>query len=257
MHTDDKQSLFDSATTNLLESFSVRSPRRLLLKGTVAALSAGATMGASSLLNLSSVQAHGKSSFLQQVFDIAVTAEQLAVTTYTNAILNAGVLGITGDNLVYLQAALIEEQIHELFFEAAGGKALTSTFSYPSGAMTFSDLPTFIATQQQLEGVFDSAFLVLVRQLGEIGQYRLAQIMAQIATIEAEHRALGRSIGNLSPADNWAFTPIFLKNILDAPAAVTAAGYLSPIAGNTYTYMQVPTSLPGLTINYTIPYAAS
>ncbi len=257
MHTNDKQSLFDTATANLLESFSIRSPRRTLLKGAVASLSAGAAMGASSLLNLNAVQAHKKGSFLKQVFDIAVTAERLAVTTYSNAIANAATLGITGDNLVYLQAALIEEQIHELFFEAAGGQALASTFSYPNGAMTFSDLPTFIATQQQLEGVFDSAFLVLVRQLGEIGQYRLAQIMAQIATIEAEHRALGRSIGNLSPADNWAFTPIFLKSILDAPATVTAAGYLSPVFGNSYTYQQASTFLPGLIINYTTPYAAS
>jgi hypothetical protein len=257
MHTDDKQSLFDTATANLLESFSSRSPRRALLKGAVASVSAGAAMGAGSLLNLNTVQAHKKSSFLQQVFDIAVTAEQLAVTTYTNAIINAAVLGIAGNDLVYLQAALIEEQIHELFFEAAGGKPLASTFSYPNGAMTFTDLPTFIATQQQLEGIFDSAFLVLVRELGQIGQYRLAQIMAQIATIEAEHRALGRLIGNLSPADNWAFTPIFLKTILDAPAAIAAADYLSPVIGNSYTYQQVSTYQPGLVISYTTPYAVS
>lgn len=257
MSTNDEKSL-ETATANLLNSFSAQRPRRALLKGAVASLGAGAALSATSLFEGTAAFAHGskgsKKPTAQQIFDIGVTAERLAVTTYTNAIQNATALGLTTTEIDYLQAALVEEQIHELFFESLGGKALTSTFSYPNGAATFTNLSTFISTQQTLEGAFDSAFLVLVYQLGEMGQYRLAQIMAQIACVEAEHRALGRAIGGLDPADNWAYTPVLLKTILDAPTVIADAGYLSPTAGNSYQYQQVSINNAGVTNR--VPYAA-
>jgi hypothetical protein len=79
-----------------------------------------------------------------------------------------------------------------------------------------------------------------------MGQPRLAQIAAQIACIESEHRALGRDIGGLVPADNWAYAPVFLESVSDAPAAVAAAGYLSPVSGNSFTYKQVSTEFDGV-----------
>jgi hypothetical protein len=260
MNTNDEKSL-ETATANLLDSFTTQRPRRSLLKGAMAGLGAGAALGATSLFEGTAAFAHANTSSkgskkptAQQIFDIGVTAERLAVTTYTNAIQNAGALGLTSTEVDYLSAALVEEQIHELFFESLGGKAITSTFSYPNGAATFTNLSTFISAQQTLEGAFDSAFLVLVYQLGEMGQYRLAQIMAQIACIEAEHRALGRAIGGLDPADNWAYTPVLLKTILDAPTVIADAGYLSPAVGNSYQYQQVSINNAGVTNR--VPYVA-
>ena len=180
------------------------------------------------------------------ILTVARTAEQLAVTFYTNGIANADKLGITGDNLAYLKAALVEEQIHQLFFTANGGKSLADTFSFPQGPQTFTDLKTFIATQQQLEGVFDSAFLAAIMEFAQLGRPDLAQIAGQIATVESEHRALGRVIGGLSPADNWAFTPVLVTSVGAAPALVQKAGYLSPMSGNSYTYQQVDTSGAGV-----------
>ncbi len=180
------------------------------------------------------------------ILTVARTAEQLAVTFYTNGVANADKLGITGDNLAYLKAALVEEQIHQQFFAANGGKSLADTFSFPQGPETFTDLKTFIATQQQLEGVFDSAFLAAIMEFAQLGRPDLAQIAGQVATIEAEHRALGRSIGGLVPADNWAFTPVLVTSVGAAPALVQKAGYLSPVSGNSYTYQQVSTSGAGV-----------
>lgn len=194
---------------------------------------------------------------VQTILDIARTAEQLAVTFYTNGIRNARALGLNRTEVVYLKAALIEEQIHQTFFTTATGNSLVDTFSFPRGGDTFSDLGAFIATQQQLEGVFDSAFLCAVRQFAEMtGQARLAQISAQIALIESEHRVLGRDIAashgikvlpapsaglTTEPADNWAYAPVILTSVGQAPSVVAAAGYFSPNAavGNSFKYVQV------------------
>jgi len=183
---------------------------------------------------------------IKSIFTIARTAERLAVTFYTNGVKNAAALGLTPTQLGQIQAALVEEQLHELLFTAQGGDFLTDTFSFPQGAKTFTDLQTFIATQQMLEGVFDSAFLAAVREFCECGEPRLAQIASQIACVESEHRALGRAIAGLAPADNWTYAPVLVSFVADAPAAVQAAGFLSPVPGNTYTYAQVDTSTPGI-----------
>jgi len=237
-------------TNSLLASLSLKRPRRAVLKGAAAtglvAMGAGAFLlprGGASAHNITGGNSSpGKAEVaIKQIFDIAVTAERLAVTTYSHAIANAHFLGISGKNLIFLEAALIEEQIHELFFEAAGGRALTSIFSYPHGEDTFRRLNLFIATQQQLESVFDSAFLAAVKEFALIGQPKLAQISAQIACVESEHRALGRNLGGLFPANNWAFAPVLIKSVGDAPKAIAAAGYLSPKFGNSFAYKPVST----------------
>ena len=254
-----------TSSTHSSSSFMARRSRRMLLKG--AASAAGIAVAGATILSASPAyakvarpddetvgqqnQQQYKSSrqtadSIVDILTVARTAEQLAVTFYTNGIANADKLGITGDNLAYLKAALVEEQIHQQFFTANGGNSLADTFSFPQGPQTFTDLKTFIATQQQLEGVFDSAFLAAIMEFAQLGRPDLAQIAGQVATIESEHRALGRVIGGLVPADNWAFTPVLVTSVGAAPALVQKAGYLSPMSGNTYTYKQVDTSGAGV-----------
>ena len=258
----------ETTSTNSSSSFTARRSRRTLLKGAAGAAGvAGLAVAGAGILSVSPAYAkyaqNGSASTVQQnsqqyrssqqtadsivdILTVARTAEQLAVTFYTNGIANADKLGITGDNLAYLKAALVEEQIHQLFFTANGGQSLATTFSFPQGPQTFTDLKTFIATQQQLEGVFDSAFLAAIMEFAQLGRPDLAQIAGQIATVESEHRALGRVIGGLIPADNWAFTPVLVTSVGAAPALVQKAGYLSPMSGNSYTYQQVDTSGAGV-----------
>ncbi len=252
------------ATDVLLASFPAQRSRRALLKGAAAAggfaavgaagvlygtkISQAALLPASAPRSISHKQLNpgNVQETIVSILTVARTAEQLAVTFYSNGIANADKLGISGDQLEYLKAALVEEQIHQQFFTANGGQSLADTFSFPNGAQTFTDLTTFITTQQQLEGVFDSAFLAAIVEFAQIGRPDLAQISGQIACIEAEHRALGRAIGKLVPADNWAFTPVLVGAVGDAPALVKKAGYLSPVAGNTFTYQPVSTDDAGV-----------
>lgn len=246
-----------------LDPTTTQKSRRNLLKGAVVG-AAGATglaaAGVALFKSAAGVHAAAPTTSgcitpIPDILTIARTAERLAVTFYSNGLLHANKLGLSGDNFQYIRAALIEEQIHEFFFRDAGGKYLASTFSFPHGPETFEDLNLFIATQQQLEGVFDSAFLSAVREFGQQGRSDLAQIAAQIACIESEHRALGRAIGGLSPADNWAFAPVLVEKVGDAPALVAKAGYLSPKAGNTYSYAAVNTEDDG--IIYRTPFSVA
>ncbi|MDQ6834138.1 MAG: ferritin-like domain-containing protein [Chloroflexota bacterium] len=197
-------------------------------------------------VGVAAASSDGCAAKIKAIFTVARTAEQLAITFYSNGVKNAAQLGFTPTQLGQIQAALVEEQLHQQLFTAQGGDSLADTFSFPQGAKTFTDLQTFIDTQQMLEGVFDSAFLAAVREFCEIGQPRLAQIASQIACIESEHRALGRAIAGLEPADNWTYAPVLVSFVADAPAAVTAAGFLSPVPGNSYQYTPVDTSTPGI-----------
>jgi len=249
------------ATATLFESFDRTRSRRAILKNAFAGAmgAAGLAVGASALFRPQSVHAEalGGSSCtvdsIKTIFSVAATAERLAVTFYTNGVKHAGQLGLTGASLAAIEAALIEEQIHELFFVANGGTPLASTFSFPHGANTFESLNVFIATQQQLEGVFDSAFLAAIHEFAAMGQPVLARIAGQIACIESEHRALGRYIGGLVPADDWAFAPVLIPSVGAAPAIVKQAGFLSPKPGNSYTYHQVSTADEG--VMYRTPVA--
>ena len=217
--------------------------RRNLLKGAAvgaAGIAAGGGLLVSNKLNHAHAAAADTNCVtpIADILTIARTAERLAVTFYTNGLRHADKLGIRGSDKEYLHAALIEEQIHEYFFRSAGGNFLASTFSFPHGQATFQNLKLFIETQQQLEGVFDSAFLAAVKEFSLQSRSDLAQVAAQIACIESEHRVLGRSIGGYVPADNWVFTPVLLAKVGDAPALVKSAGYLSPKSGNSYNYVE-------------------
>eukprot|EP00871_Galdieria_phlegrea_P001472 jgi/Galph1/2325/GphlegSOOS_G997.1 len=192
---------------------------------------------------------------VKDIIDIARTAEQLAVTFYSNGYQNAAQLGLTGANLAYIAAALEEEQLHESYWASLGGKSMASNFSFPHGSSTFQDLNKFIETQQQIEGYFDSAYLAAVKELSLQNQSSAAQVAAQVAIIEGEHRVLGRVIGNLVPADDRGFSPVLVSSVADAVTVIASAGYLSPTAGNSFTYKKsnvtqqgvkylTPTSIP-------------
>jgi hypothetical protein len=261
MHKDDEKSL-ETVTAMVSETFSTPQPRRTVLKGALAGLATGTVLSASTLISPTTAQAHSDSYTAQaKILDIAVTAERLAVTFYSNVIANATALGLTARQRSYLQAALVEEQIHEQFFESLGAHPLTSTFSFPAGASTFTSIRNVIQTQQQLEEMFDSTFLAGVFELAAQSNYRLAQILAQIAVVEGEHRVLGCVIGDqcglpgYDPAGDRVYAPVLVAKVDDAPAILTNAGYLSPASDNSFNYEPVSITYPG--INYHTPLALS
>lgn len=232
--------------SDLLKAIETATSRRGFLKG--AAATGLAVAGAGALPALSAAADSGSDLIdtPQEIFNVAITAERLAITFYENGVANADALGLTGVNLDYIKAALIEEQIHEFFFAANGGMPLTSTFSFPAGMKTFTNLRTFIETQQLLEGVFDSAFIAAVYEFSVGGYHDLARTAAQIAMVEEGHREVGLTIINFDPADNIAFAPQLVSDVNDGPATLAKFGFLSPVPGNTYTYQQADFNSPEL-----------
>jgi rubrerythrin len=243
------------APDKLLSSPSRSWSRRSLLKGSVAGatglITASAGSGLLSLAHASSLA--GSPDSVKTILSVARTAEQLAVTFYSQAIAHADSLGLKGKNLEDVRAILIGEQIHQHFFASMGGESLADTFSFPEGAATYENFGLFIKTLLQLEGVFDTTYLAAVKEFAQLGQPRMAQIAAQTAWTEGEHRVIGRKIAGLSPADNWGFAPVLVRKVSDAPKAVKDAGYLSPRSGNSYKYHPVSTADHG--IIYRTPFA--
>jgi hypothetical protein len=189
------------------------------------------------------------------ILDIARTFEQLAVVFYSHVLANAEKLGLDDDSLHFLQAVLVEEQLHQQYFAQNGGHSLADAYSFPHGPQTFTDMPTFIATQQMLEEVFDSAFLAAVFEFAVLGHPNMAQVAGQIATIEAEHRALGRTLAGAHSVDNWAFTPVTIGSVSDVPAVMQKLGFWSPGKENTYTYQPVSTVMDR--VQQRVPYSRS
>lgn len=223
--------------------------------------SGGGLLAGAGFLTFPALLAHAAGP-VTDILSVARTAEQLAVTFYTNGLKHLGELrqgsgeqngnGEDGgrpdaEDRRDITAFAIEEQIHLNFFAANGGTSLADTFSFPKGSATFTDRKTFIATQQLLEGAFDSAFIAAVKEFCDLGHSDLAQIACQIAMIEEGHRVLGRDIlGDhmAEPHEEWAFAPLLLNKVADAPGILAAAGFLSPKPENSYKYTAIDFSAP-------------
>jgi len=179
---------------------------------------------------------------VQTILNIAITAEHLGVTFYTNVLRHADQLGFGNTARRDLKAALIEEQIHLHFLAKNGAKPLTTRFSFPDGDDTFRRMDRFIRTQQWLEILFTAAYIVAAKEFAMLGKFDLVQVAGQIGTVEAEHRAVGRAIAGLTPADNHAFSPIVLKTVGAAPGILKKMGFLNPRNNNRYDYSSADTN---------------
>lgn len=163
-------------------------------------------------------------------------------------------------NVQYLRAALGEEIIHaNLLRSLIGGSSAAGdpvqTFYLPAGA--FSSLSTFLAVLDALESAFIGAYLNASlefaqmaadsvrpparRQLDNTGnpytsrqlEY-FAEVAASIMGVEAEHRVLGRVIGNQNPANNLNYEQTDgLTSVYNGAASAVAAltPFLAPGAG--------------------------
>ena len=188
---------------------------------------------------------------IKTILNIAATAESLAVTFYAHGIVNAINLNLSTPALLDLEAALIEEQQHLNFLLKQGAKPLTKMFSFPNGARTFKDLGLFIKTQQWLEALFVAAYIVAAKEFAMLQRPDLVQIAGQIGAVEAEHRAIGRAIGGLRPANNLAFESIQLTSVGAAAALLKNSGFLAPTKTNGFTMLTPQMSMT--TVNNMAP----
>ena len=185
---------------------------------------------------------------IQNILNIAVTAEMLGVTFYKRVLMNADNLDLGPNARRDIQAALIEEQLHQKFLMQQGAKPLTSMFSFPFGRNTFLDFNAFFKTQQLLESTFIAAYLAATKEFGMMGRGDLAQIASQIGGVEAEHRVIGRVIAAKAPANNVGFEQVTLKRVADAPNVLKNAGFLTPANNNSWGYVQQQAAMDGVIV---------
>lgn len=236
-----------TATNNLVESLSGRWPRRWILRGAAAGATAVALTGAGAL---TARQVHAEAmsggGTLKEFFSILATGEELFVTFYRLGIAHRAQLDLSSAAVNALTAIMVEEQIHRDFAIAQGGVPVTNHFSFPHGDDTFESRSLFLATQQLSEELTNGALLAWIKDTAAMGMPRLAQIGGQLMQVEGGHRVVGRVILGAEPWDNWAFGPVVLDHFTQVPAAVAAAGFLSPRPGNDFAFQSVSTHFPGV-----------
>ncbi|MGH7904259.1 MAG: ferritin-like domain-containing protein [Candidatus Dormibacteraceae bacterium] len=178
--------------------------RRNFMKGVVA--TAG---GAAGLAALGTTTAFAASSTDQSDINIAVTAEALAVT-YLGAVISKAYGSATGTDAAVktiLQAAQYEEDVHYKVLTSLGAKPLTTTFTVPASADP-ADKTKALATIEAAEGLFVAAYLSAVADFANEGNFKYAQVAAEIMGVESQHLALARFAQNESPANNLSFMQV-------------------------------------------------
>jgi len=206
------------------------------------------------------------------IFTAALIAEDLATTFYYNGlvgpvIMDPNLAGPGGSphnlnptdsnagNVAYLQAAFTEEIDHADLMRTLLGLGSSQqdpyqTFYFPSG--TFDTLGPFLALLDALENAFIGAYLTAVQEFAVLAvngasgytsdqlEY-FAKVAASIGCVEAEHRVLGRVIGNMNPANQKAYEQTDgLTSLADGPnsAEDALAPFLNSSTGPAYSLQQ-------------------
>ncbi len=200
---------------------------------------------------------------VKEIFTAALIAEDLATTFYYNGLIGtviqdpnlAGSGGSATDvtssgnagNVNYVQAALTEEISHANLFRSLLGISgpnadPVQTFYFPAGS--FDTLGPFLGLLNALENAFIGAYLNAIQEFAvksasvrgdwwwdrDGSRYSaeeldyFAKVSATIMGIEAEHRVLGRVIGNNNPANNLAYEQTDgLNAVYNGPNSAVAA----------------------------------
>lgn len=192
---------------------------------------------------------HAPEAAVRAILDAALSAERLAITFYytgltTRAIMRQPRLGgrsldpnnpglpPDGDphNVRYLQAALDAEARHAALLSGAGADVPPTRFVFP--AATFARLghagdgASFLGVLDHLETTMIGLYLAAVAQFCALGRADLAETVAGLGGVEAEHRMLGRVIARIAPANNLTLE---LDPFAEASAALAA---LHPFLGH-------------------------
>jgi hypothetical protein len=169
---------------------------------------------------------------LQDIINIAVTAEAFAVTALGGALDNAakGLLALNAEQQQTLRAARAAERAHYDFLISAGAKPLTTTFTIPDPKIV-TDVPTFLSTLVVLEEAFIAAYIAAAQEFAILGEAKYAQVALQIGAVEAEHRAGVRfyaiEAGVLKGTPNdVAFEKAPFASVGEAAAALQQLGFI-------------------------------
>ncbi len=162
---------------------------------------------------------------LQSIVDTLLIAERLMVTFYYGALTSPAIMrdprlagrsadpnnpglppGGNPSNVRSLQAALDAEVKHATALAATGAVSPYRRFYFPASvfgrAGSSVDQATFLGMVEILERLCVAAYATAVDQFVALGRADLAGVAAALMGVEAEHRALGRVIAAIRPANN-------------------------------------------------------
>ena len=209
--------------------------RRSFLKGST--LVAGATtIGFNSLFGIGRLFAQemsGENDDVQTILNLAATAELFATTHYLAAIKNAEALEFDDIETAYMKAGFLAEQDHLELLRSLGAEPVVTEFYVPE--TLFLDRALFAATTEVAETTFVGAYLAATRIFSEMSEAAFATTTAQIAAVEAEHRAFVRRMG-MKLATNVSYAGYVLNNVSDAVPVLqpfldgSADGFVGTIA---------------------------
>jgi hypothetical protein len=180
-----------------------------------------------------------ESESVEEIINIAATAESLAVTLLGGAIDSAKNGGydkeIPAPVLAILTAARASEEYHLEYLLDAGAKPLTQSFTVPDPAL-LSSYDTLFTTIVALEGAFIAAYIQAAREFTTLGQPELVKTALAVAAVEAEHRVLANYAAGVRPANNLGFEPTMFDSVGGAAQALTDLGFI----GGTGTAVEYP-----------------
>ncbi|MEQ8675862.1 MAG: ferritin-like domain-containing protein [Aggregatilineales bacterium] len=214
--------------------------RRNFFKGS--AVGAGASLlGWQQMFGISRAFAQettGENDDVQTILNLASTAELFACTHYLAAInaVESGDLALDDIQLSYLKTGFLAERDHYDLLVSLGAVPVVTEFYVPEGL--FSDVALFAQITEIAETTFVSAYLAATRIFVEMGQTAFAVTTAQIAGVEAEHRALVRQIGMLLPNDR-SYQEFQFANVSDAVPVLqpfldgSGEGFIGPVSAPT------------------------
>lgn len=214
---------------------SARVSRRTLVKSAGAAgiafsLGSG-LLGKGTLLRYADMTrlAAAEDETLQEIINIAITAEALAVTLIGGVVASAEA-GMYDQPLPQLvidifNAARAAEQFHYDYLEAAGAVPLATTFTIPDPALLTST-QTLLSTVVQLETAFVAAYTAAARRFAELGHHELVKIAVQTVAVEAEHRVLANYVLGSRPANNYTLYPALFGSVGEAAQALIDLGFI-------------------------------
>lgn len=169
---------------------------------------------------------------VQDIIDIAVTAEAFAVTLLGEALaaVERGELPLNPDAVGTLKAARAAEQAHYDVLTEAGATALTETFTVPDPEL-LTNVTMFLDTLIGLEEAFIAAYIAAAQQFSVLGEPELAQLALQIGAVEAEHRVGARffaiQAGALEGVPNdVAFEKALFTSVGEAASALEELGFI-------------------------------
>jgi|GEM_PF-188518 len=212
--------------------------RRAILKG--GAIAGGSALaGLTHLFGIPLAFAQAADDDTQTIINLAATAELFATTHYLAAINGADDLGLDETQVNYLKAGFLAEQDHLELLQSLGAEPVVTEFYVPE--TLFSDKALFSAVTELAETTFVGAYLAAVRIWSKSPETTaFAVTAAQIAAVEAEHRALVRQIGGRL-ANDTSYAQYTLLNVSSAvpvlqpfldgqPADDSLGTFIGPVA---------------------------